>query len=191
MISYLKGRIILKKEKFIILEVGNVGYKVFLSQKTFAKILGQDQEIKLFCNLDVKETSLNLYGFLDYEEFEFFEILESIRGVGPKAALEISSLGPLEKIKGRILANDERLFEGISGIGKKKAMTIILELSGKIKDIPIFKKPKETDEAESALVSLGFSSQQAKEALDKVSKNVKESKRRIEQALKILGSKNT
>lgn len=182
MISYLSGKIILKKDKFIVLDVNGVGYKVFLSKKTFSKI-PEIGELKVFCFLDVKETSLNLYGFLDAEELEFFEVLDNIRGVGPKAALEISSLGSLEKIKQRILSHDEKIFEGIPGIGRKKAMTIILELSGKIKNLSKEKSPTE-DNAEDALVNLGFSRQKAKEALKKVSGNDEE---RVKQALKILG----
>jgi len=185
MISYLQGKVILKKEKFIVLEVNKIGYKIFLSQKTFLQI-SNDQELKVFCFLDVKENSLNLYGFLNQKELEFFEILETIRGVGPKAALEISALGPLEKLKEKILAHDEKLFEKIPGIGRKKAMTIILELSGKIKDISK-EKSSERNETEDTLVNLGFSCQQAKEVLKKIPENIKETEQRVKEALKILG----
>ncbi len=186
MISYLQGKIILKKEKFIILDVSGVGYKVFLSQGTFSKISEIGQNLKLFCFLHVRENSLTLYGFLDYKELEFFEIIESISGVGPKAALEISVLGPLEKIKERILAQDEKIFEKIPGIGKKKAMTIILELSGKIKEVSK-EKTKEPDETEEALINLGFSRQRVKEVLRKVPQEIKDAQERIKEALKILG----
>jgi Holliday junction resolvasome RuvABC DNA-binding subunit len=64
---------------------------------------------------------LDLYGFLSYEEQEFFEILNDIHGVGPKAALELSVLGPLDKIKDRLLTGDEKIFAGIPGIGAKRA----------------------------------------------------------------------
>jgi len=182
MISYLSGKIILKKDKFIVLDVNGVGYKVFLSKKTFSKI-PETGGLKVFCSLDVKETSLNLYGFLSAEELEFFEVLDNIRGVGPKAALEISSLGSLEKIKQRILSHDEKIFEGIPGIGRKKAMTIILELSGKIKNLSK-ERSSAIDNAEDALVNLGFLRPKAKEALKKVSGSDEE---RVKQALKILG----
>ena len=187
MISYLQGKIILKKEKFIVLDVNGVGYKIFLSKKTLSKIPEIGQNLKVFCFLNVRENSLDLYGFLDSKELEFFEILDDIRGVGPKAALEISSLGPLEKIKERILAQDEKIFEGISGIGRKKAMTIILELSGKIRDISKNKKTVKVDEAEEGLIGLGFSREKAKDALSKISKDIKDSEQRIKEALKVLG----
>jgi Holliday junction DNA helicase RuvA len=190
MISYLNGKVILKKDKFVVLDVQGVGYKVFLSQKNLLNIPENSLDLKVWCFHNIRENIMDLYGFSDYKELEFFEILESIRGVGPKAALELSSLGPLEKIRERIIAQDESLFAGIPGIGKKKAMTIVLELSGKIKHV--FKKEgvKEADEAESALVSLGFSRQNVKDALSKVSKNTKDQDQRIKEALKILGKNN-
>jgi len=187
MISYLQGKIIIKKEKFVVLDVNGVGYKVFISRKTFSKLPELGSSLKLFCFLNVKENIMDLYGFLDYKELEFFEILDNIRGVGPKAALEISSLGPLEKIKKRILSQDEKLFEEIPGIGRKKAMTIILELTGKIKDIPKEKKTIHVDEAEEGLIGLGFSRQKAKDALSKISGEVQSSEQRIKEALKFLG----
>jgi len=192
MISYLQGKIILKKEKFIILDVNNVGYKVFLSKKTLSNLPEIEKPLRLFCFLNVKENIMDLYGFLNHKELEFFEILDNIRGVGPKAALEISSLGPLEKIKERILSKDETLFSEISGIGRKKAMTIILELTGKIRDIskaPVFAplSGATADGAEEALIGLGFPREKAKAALAEVPKNIKDAEQKIKQALKILG----
>lgn len=187
MIAYLNGNIVLKKDKFIIVDVRGVGYKVFLSQKSLNKISLAGSAIKLFCFLNVQENALDLYGFLDYKEKEFFEILDSIRGVGPKAALEISSLGSLEEIKSKILSKDQDIFQGIPGIGKKKAMAIILELTGKIKEISRKPKPDNpADETEEALVGLGFSRQKVKEALKNISQD-KTSEQKIQEALKLLG----
>ena len=187
MISFLNGKIILKRDKFIILEVNNIGYKVFLSRQSLLKVPDIGELIKLFCFQNVKEDALDLYGFLTYDELDFFEILMEIHGVGPKAALEISSLGPLAKIKDRILAQDEKIFAGIPGIGAKKAMTIILELTGKIKLLNGQKSKISADPAENALVQLGFSKQQAKDALANVSPDIKNMEERIKHALKNLG----
>jgi len=183
MISYLFGKIILKKDKFIILEVNNIGYKVFLNRQNLLRLPEIGENLKLFTFQNVKEEALDLYGFFTYEELEFFETLMDIRGVGPKSALDISALGSLEKIKDRILKQDEKIFEGIPGIGSKKAMTIILELTGKIKMLGSQKGS--ADEAEGALMQLGFSKQQAKDALSHVSS--KDPEERIKQALKSLG----
>ena len=185
MISFLDGKIILKKEKFIILEVGGIGYKVFLSRQTLLTLPEIGSPIKVFTYQNVKEEALDLYGFLSYEGLEFFETLMDIRGVGPKSALDISDLGSLDKIKERILRQDEKIFEGIPGIGSKKAMTIILELTGKIKMLG--QKKGSNDDSENALTQLGFSKQQARDALSHVPKEVKDSEEKIKQALKILG----
>jgi Holliday junction DNA helicase RuvA len=185
MIAFLEGKIILKKDKFVIVEVAGIGYKVFLNRQTLITLPEIGENLKLFTYQNVKEEALDLYGFLTYEEFEFFEILMDIRGVGPRSALDISALGSLDKIKDRILKQDEKIFEGIPGIGSKKAMTIILELTGKINILG--QKKSSGDEAESALVQLGFTKQQAKDALSHVPTSVKDSEDRIKHALKNLG----
>ena len=185
MISYLNGKIILKRDKFIILEVGGVGYKVFLSRQTLLRLPEIGETVKVFTYQKVKEEALDLYVFLAYEGLEFFETLMDIRGVGPKSALDISDLGSLDKIKDRILTQDEKIFAGIPGIGSKKAMTIILELTGKIKMLG--NKKDSADESESALMQLGFSKQLAKEALGFVSPEIKKTEERVKAALKFLG----
>jgi Holliday junction DNA helicase RuvA len=185
MISYLSGKIILKRDKFIIVEVSGIGYKVFLSRQSLLTLPEIGENLKLYTYQNVKEEVLDLYGFLNYDNLEFFEALMDIRGVGPKSALDISALGSLDKIKDRILKQDENLFEGIPGIGSKKAMTIILELTGKINTLGQKKGSK--DEAEDTLTQLGFSKQQARDALSKVSSSIKNPEERIKQALKYLG----
>lgn len=187
MINYIEGQIILKRDKFIIVKVAGIGYQVFVSAQTGLKLPEIGGDIKLFCFQNVKEEKLDLYGFLTYDELDFFEVLMEIRGVGPKSALDIAALGSLEKIKDRILAQDEKIFAGIPGIGAKKAMTIILELTGKIKMISSAKLKGSKDPAEDALTQLGFSSQQAKEALAQVPVSVKDMEERIKLALKSLG----
>jgi len=178
---------ILVRDKFIIVEVAGIGYKVFLSSQSLLKLPEIGSDIKLFCFQNVKEDALDLYGFMTYDELDFFETLMDIRGVGPKSALDIASLGSLEKIKDRILAGDVKIFQGIPGIGSKKAMTIILELTGKIKMISSAKNKGAKDPAEDALTQLRFSSQQAKEALKGVPSTVKDMEERIKLALKSLG----
>lgn len=187
MISAISGKIILTRDKFIIVEVAGIGYKIFLSSQSLLKLPEIGSDIKLFCFQKVKEDALDLYGFMTYDELDFFETLMDIRGVGPKSALDIASLGSLEKIKDRILAGDVKIFQGIPGIGTKKAMTIILELTGKIKLLNSLKQKGSHDPAQDALIQLGFSSQQAREALKNVPSNVKDMEERIKMALKSLG----
>ena len=185
MIAFLDGKLILKAEKYIVIDVSGVGYKVFLSHKSFFKLPEIGQTLKIFCFTDVKEKAIDLYGFADQKELEFFEVLNNIRGVGPKTALELSSLGPLERIKEKILAQDEKIFSGIPGIGQKKAMTIIIELGGKLKGVSGSAK-KENSELKSALTSLGFNSQQISEVLAKIPKDLKKTEDQVKAALKLL-----
>jgi len=184
MINSLSGKIISKKEKYIVLDISGIGFKIFLAKENLKKIPKEGENFKAFSYLDVGEKSLNLYGFLDEKELEFFELVKAIQGVGPKAALEISSLGPIEEIKKAILAGNEKLFERISGIGRKKAQKIILELTGKIKELE--KKTILEDDALKALINLGFPKQRAKQALLKIPSEVKDTQDRIKEALRIL-----
>lgn len=212
MIAYLDGKIIFQGEKFIILNVGGVGYKVFMSPKTLHKISQNKQnlnphtkreqdtkgvkigaassrygmEVKLFCYLNVKENALNLYGFLSHQELEFFETLIDIRSIGPKAALEIASIAPMEKLKEALEKEDEKIIKELFQIGKKKAQILILELSKKIKEKPKEKSVSE-DEVFQALLNLGFPSPKIKQALSKISQEIQDPERKINEALKILG----
>ena len=191
MLSYLQGKVILRKEKFIILEVNGVGFEIFLSKKSIAKIPQIGENLKLFCYLDVGERSLKLYGFLTYQKLELFKLLRNISGVGPKAALDISSIGSPEKIKKEIEKGNEKVFEDIPGIGKKKARKIILELSGKLKspESSPQKEPIPEDEAFLALLNLGFQKETVKKALSQLPKEIRDTQEKIKESLKILGRK--
>jgi len=194
MISYIEGKILLRRDKFIIVQAGSIGYQVFVSRKTLSKLpenadtinTSTPLSIKLFCYHKVTETASDLYGFVTAGELDFFELLMEIHGIGPKAALEISSLGSLESLKDSILKQDMKIFAGIPGIGAKKASTIILELTGKIRLLDGQKKSS-ADPAEDALMQLGFSKQQAKDALGRVPAHIKDMEERVKMALKNLG----
>lgn len=190
MISYLSGKIILKKDGFVILDVNGVGYEVFVSGPSFDILPEKGSALNMFCYLDVNERSLKLFGFLTYNELELFKVVRNISGVGPKAALEISSVGSLEKIKEKMDKNAD-VFEDISGIGKKKAQKIVLELSGRLKTLkPKSKKQQgnfENDEAFTGLVNLGFPREKIKEALSQLSGDMKTTHDRVTEALQILG----
>jgi len=190
MMSHLSGKIILKKDGFMILDVNGIGYEIFVSVPSFDMLPEKGSILNAFCYLDVQERSLRLFGFLTYDELELFKTVKGVSGVGPKAALEISSVGSLERIKEKMDKNAD-VFEGISGIGKKKAQKIILELSGKLKTLkPKPKKQEDNfnqDEVFTALINLGFSKDKIKEVLLQLPLEVKTSQEKITQALKILG----
>jgi len=190
MIAYLSGKIIAKQDGFVILLVNGVGYEVWLSGHSLENMAEIGQEINLFCHMEANERGVKLYGFLTASEMEFFKIVRNIQGVGPKAALEISGIGPLDKIQGEIEKGNLKFLDGIPNIGAKKAAKIILELSGQIKTNAISKKKgkeeAESDEAFLGLVNLGFSKERVKEALAGLSKEMSATEK-ITQALKILG----
>ncbi len=134
MIAYLKGEIIKRTEKGIILDTGNVGYFVNLSNSDLS-LEQQDKskniKAEYFIHSHIREAAFDLYGFSEYKDLEFFRLLLSINGIGPKAAIEILSAGS-DKVKAAIVNEDLALIKSINGIGPKTAKRIILELKGKI-----------------------------------------------------------
>jgi Holliday junction DNA helicase RuvA len=185
MISYLIGKTEFKDDKSVIIELNGIGYKVFCSSATLDKIeIGQS--IKIFTHLHLKEEVVELYGFLTKKELDLFEVLNDLSGIGPKTAMMLSSLGSLIKLKEAIEKGE--LPSEIKGIGQKKSQKILLELTGKIKEISTVKKGEE-DEALDGLVSLGFPKQKAREVLSQVPKDIQETEERIKKALEILGKK--
>ena len=192
MIGSIKGKIIFKKEKFIILDVSGVGYKINVSTDTLSKTQKQDKEVFFFIHTHVREDALDLYGFLDYSELEFFEMLISVSGIGPKGALTILGVTSIETLRKAIGTGDISYLTKISGIGKKTAEKILIELRDKIGDQIKDEKGnhslQEELDALEALKSLGYSQSEAREALKKVSPE-SNTNTKIKEALKILGNK--
>jgi len=191
-ISYLEGKIIKSFQKSAIVLVGGVGYKVYLSGNLSGKlVLGED--VSLFTYLNVKEDALDLYGFESEFELELFELLISISGVGPKAALAIVSLDSPDKIAGAILREDFSYLSSVSGIGAKTGKKIILELKDKIAKLSFEAEGVESASSDSevidALEALGYSERDARDAVRSIPKDTEGVEERIREALKILGKK--
>lgn len=191
MISYLKGKIKHKGNGFAILEVNNIGYKIFIASLLNADLaIGQD--VELYTHQYVREDALNLYGFKSLAELELFEMLIGISGIGPKSALGIMSIAAIADIKESIARGDSALLTKVSGIGRKTADRVILELREKIAKLGIGAKGAgagrlgSSDEID-ALMALGYSLMQAREALNGVDAKIKDSGERIRQALRKLG----
>ncbi len=185
MIYYLKGKVGFKNDKIVVLEVSGVGYKIFCSPGTLRSI-PSNQEIEIFTHLHLKEDTIELYGFLKQEELDLFGILYSISGIGPKTAMMLASLGSLEKLKE--IMESGKLPPEIKGIGQKRMQKILLELTGKIKELSVPAKTAVADDALDALISLGLPRQKAKEALSVIPENT-DTETKIKEALKILGRK--
>ncbi|OGZ33338.1 MAG: Holliday junction DNA helicase RuvA [Candidatus Portnoybacteria bacterium RIFCSPLOWO2_12_FULL_39_9] len=188
MLASIEGKIELKTERFILVNVNGVGYRVFCPVQILAKMPEKGEKVKLFIHLYVRENILELYGFLSFEELEFFELLISISGLGPKAGLGILSVASLKDLRAAISSGQIGLLTKVSGVGKKTAERVILELRNKIlvsgKDV---KELVADDEVFDALRSLGYSAGQIREALRQVPEKIKGPEKRIKEALKILG----
>lgn len=190
MISFLKGKILNKGQGYVTLRVGDIGYKVFISPTKYAE-LGIAQEIEFYIYQVVREDAQDLYGFNSLEELEMFELLLSISGIGPKSALGVLSISNVDELKSYITKGDPSLLTKVSGIGKKTAERVVLELRDKIEHATYNTKHETKgsvsgDEID-ALMALGYSMQQAREALKEVDPKLEDSGERIREALKKLG----
>src|SRR3989338_6252125 len=138
MIGSLKGKVILKTEKFLILETAGVGYKISVSPDTMSKVSTllrsekNDIVVSFWIHTHVREDMLDLYGFLERQELEFFEMLINVSGIGPKGALAILGITSIETLRKAISTGDTSYLTKISGIGKKTAEKIVIELRDKI-----------------------------------------------------------
>ncbi len=192
MISYLKGVIKFKGDNFIILDVNNIGYKVYLNNKLYNEFT-TNSDVELFIHQHIREDTLDLYGFKTIDALIFFELLLSISGIGPKSALTAISTASIRDFRQSIINGDSSLFLQVSGIGKKTAEKIIIELRDKINTIKFTDNDSigdvnliDNDEID-ALQALGYSIMQAREALKNVDESITDSGQRIKQALKNLG----
>jgi len=191
MIAQLKGVVAEIIGNSVILFVSGVGYKIYTTAEVIKKIRKlKDKEIILKTHLAVRETSLDIYGFLDSEELRFFEMLISISGIGPKSAIAILNVTDTETLKKAISSGESSYLIKVSGIGKKNAEKIIIELRDKLGTTENLKDTEtltgEIDTLE-ALQTLGYSQKEAREAMKKIEKNISGSKNLLKEALKILG----
>lgn len=170
---------------------GGVGYKVYTTLET----LGQNstgEAVELWIHTVVREDALDLYGFSNKRSLDFFELLLTISGIGPKSALGILSATTVDSIIEAITTGESAYLTKIAGIGKKVVEKIILELKGKIgdnfgsTDEGAIKMGNNDIDALEALKSLGYTHKEAKDALDDVSKDIKGTSDKIKAALKAL-----
>jgi len=186
MISFVEGTIEFKAEKFVIINVAGIGYKVFSNPEILSKISEKGANVKLWTHQYVREDALELYGFLHFAELELFETLITISGIGPKGALGVLEIAPVDTLKKAIASGDTSYLTRVSGIGRKTAEKIVLELRDKMgTDLVGSSLQGELDVLE-ALKSLGYSQNEVREALKKVSPDT-DTNAKIREALKILG----
>jgi Holliday junction DNA helicase RuvA len=185
MIAKLTGKIEYSKDRWIIVDVAGVGYRVYLTDFTLGKIAGI-KEGSFFIYTYVREDILALYGFVSNEEKEMFELLISISGIGPKAAIGILSVADPVSIRTAILNNNPAILTKVSGVGKKTAERVILELQNKVADMSMEDRAEATLDSEviEALETMGYSAFQAREALKLIPNDIESVEEKIKFALR-------
>jgi len=179
MIDFVSGKIEQKKPTFTVINVNGVGYLLNTSIQTFEKLPAEGEQVKIITYLQVREDILQLYGFADENERNVFLGLISVSGIGPKQAQTILSGIPINELVQAISESDEGRLTSISGVGKKTAQRLIVELKEKFKSLGLIVESTDSSEvliklssleqeAIMALVSLGYKKQTAEKALVKI-----------------------
>lgn len=189
MISKLRGSIIHKNEKSVILDVAGVGYKVFTTSLN-SRALKDGERADFWTHLSVRENALEIYGFKEKEELDFFELLISVTGIGPKSALGILNISTINSLRKGILEGDITYLTKVSGIGKKTAEKIVLELRDKLEAKGVYDGigTKEDIEVIEALQALGYSREEARESLKKIPSELSGTSEKVKRALKNLSN---
>jgi len=182
-ISYIRGPLEEKREDSIVVEAGNIGYRIFIPASLLGELPGLGEEVKIYTYFSVREDGMSLYGFLSKQELEMFRQLIGVNGVGPKSALGILSVLRPDVLRLAVLSADAKAIAKAPGVGAKTAQRIILDLKDKVKaeDVLFAASDPESDgkagssgfgeagkEAVEALTALGYSMSEAQTAVRKV-----------------------
>ena len=198
MISYIKGKLEIKSKDYIVVDVGGIGYKIFMSE-TAINELEKETEVKVFTYMRVREDDISLYGFLNNEELVTFELLISVGGVGAKSAITILSNITPSKFALAVITNDVNTLKKLPGIGAKTAARIILELKDKMKTEQSIEESKDEEikeaivldnkanDALEALCVLGYTRKDVEKVLSNIDTNKLTVEEIIKQGLKYLG----
>ncbi|MFA5236761.1 MAG: Holliday junction branch migration protein RuvA [Methanoregula sp.] len=172
MIAYLEGTPAATGDRWVVLDVNGIGYRVHVPEPEIHEIAHAPGKVKLHTYMAVREDAITLYGFLHTSELELFTVLIGVSGIGPQIALSILSRISLEDFVLAILSGDEKCLTRIPGIGPKSAKRLILELRDKMKKVqdamaiaPTGTQDRNVSDAVSALVSLGFAEQASYDAV--------------------------
>ncbi len=194
MYHYLNGKISEKTPVAVILDVNGIGYEVRVSLSTFSSLPNLGEAVKLFTHFVVREDAQLLYGFATEEEREAFRLLISISGIGPKLAITLLSGVTLPELKHAIQEKNVPVLTAISGIGQKTAERVIIELKDKIGKAEISAgkelihdasvSDQMVEDSVSALVSLGYTKQKAKDAVQKTLKALLGKKPSVEEIIR-------
>jgi Holliday junction DNA helicase RuvA len=174
MYDYIRGEVVETGKDYAVVEACGVGYHINTTAQSLLHIKAGEKS-KLYCHFVVREDAHTLYGFTTPEEKELFIKLTGVSGIGPKVALSILSAMKVSDIAAAVITSDERAFEKISGVGKKTAQRIIIDLAGKLSAAGMAEDGGAADvamdkeaEAVSALVALGYNRAEAIRAVSSV-----------------------
>jgi Holliday junction DNA helicase RuvA len=187
MIYSLSGKLLHKKQHFIVVEVGGVGFRVTVPETVSQELPPVGGAVSLFTHMHVREDALDLYGFKTERELSLFTSLISISGIGPKSGINIMNVAQVDQLVAAINEGRTELLVKASGIGKKTAERVILELKGKLdfggssKTISLMEGDIDLEET---LVGLGFTKQQAKATVSRIDPAIKGFNERLKEALK-------
>lgn len=190
MIGYVSGTVKAVRKNYVIVATESVGYKIFVPPQISMR-LEVSKPISLYIHTYVREDQLSLYGFASMPELEFFELLLTVSGIGPKMALSVMSLADIEMIKSGIAGGDPSVFTKVSGIGRKTAERLIVELKEKIgEEIVAVQDLRDISQAHAdvidVLMALGYSRTEARNALAEVPKELLNSEDKVRFALRSL-----
>lgn len=191
MISKLTGFISEVEEKTLTLDVHGVGYEIYLSPGTLAGLLPSDEPITIYTHMHVREQSMELFGFLSKDAKHFFEMVIGVSGIGPKGALGVLDIAPLQTLVGAIMQGDASYLTKVSGVGKKTAEKIVLETKDKVAKLGIegdMRAVQDDSDALAALQALGYTLMQARDVLREIPDEITATNEKITYALKKLGS---
>ena len=194
MIATLNGILKVKINNFVIIEVNGVGYELLVSKKTINNLGQLNQPVSFLTDLQIKDDKILLYGFKNYHELNMFKLLQSIQGIGPRAALSILSTLMVEEIILAIKSTDKQTIQKSEGIGPRVATRIITELQEKINEFSLTNDFLESnqdyslvssfpsddnsifEDSVSAIVNLGYSKSDAYKAVNLIKDEFKNSK---------------
>ncbi len=182
MLAYIKGSLEEKTSTYVVIDVGGLGYKIYMSENAIDKLGEIGEIIKVHTYYQVREDDISIFGFITSEELKMFELLISVSGVGAKSALSIlASISP-SSFAFAIISDDVSKLVKIPGVGKKTAARIILELKDKLKTVQaVDAKPEEVNininsegkvtEAIAALQVLGYNKKEVEKAVESIDTN--------------------
>jgi Holliday junction DNA helicase RuvA len=191
MLAKLTGKVAHLDIKFLILDVNGVGYKVFATSETLEKAGEIGADISLWIHHTIREDASDLFGFPNRDALGLFELLISVSGIGPKTGLNILNLTTPDTIREAVETGDTSYLTKISGIGKKMAEKMVIELRDKLgapDEKYVSGSLKDGALAIEALQSLGYSEREAREAVKKIDKNITSTQEIVKSALKMLSN---